>query len=110
MEELGLHKISVLRVWYAIAYTERDQRDSAKTAFNPWFTKWYATSIEHSALDFDSAPGFTFPCQLLDHAPDFARVTKWVAYNHIGHVKERPPKGFRGQPGLQLPPGQFVGK
>jgi hypothetical protein len=110
MEALGLYKISVLGVWYAIAYTERDQRDSAKTALKPWFVKWYATSIEHSALDLDFARGLAFPCQLLDHAPGFARITKWLAYNHIGHVKEIPPKSFRGQPGLHLPPGQFLGK
>jgi len=110
MEELGLYKISVLGVWYAIAYCERDQHGSASTTLKHWFAKWYATSIEKVELNIDSARGLAFPCQLFDHALAFARVTKWLAYNHVGHVKERPPKGFRGQRGLHLPPGEFVGE
>jgi hypothetical protein len=109
MEELGLHKISVLGVWYAIAYSERDQYGSAKDKLEPWFTKWYATSMERVELSIGSARGLAFPCQLFDHAPAFARVTKWLAYNHVGHVKERPPKGFKGPRCLHLPPGEFVG-
>jgi hypothetical protein len=92
MEELGLYKISFFGVWYAIAYNERDQYGSAK-----------------DKLNIDSVRGFAFPCQLFDHAPAFARVTKWLAYNHIGDVKERPPKGFKGPRGLRFPPGEFIG-
>jgi hypothetical protein len=110
MDELGLYKISVLGVQYAIAYLERDQYGSAGDTLKTWFQKWYAVSIEGVELNIDSARGLAMPCQLFDHAAAFARVTKWLAYNHIGHVKERPPKGFKGNRGLHLPPGQFVGK
>jgi hypothetical protein len=109
-DDLGLYNITVLGVWYAITYTERDQSGSAKSMLQQWFGKWYATSMEDIELNIDSARGLAFPCQLLDHALGFARVTKWLAYNHIGAVKERPPKGFRSSSGLHLPPGEFVGK
>jgi hypothetical protein len=110
MEELGLYKVSVLGVWYAIAYWERDHQGSAKEALKEWFGKWYETSMAGTELDFDSARGLAMPTQLFDHAIAFARITKWLAYNHIGHVKERPPKGFVGSKGLHLPPGEFVGE
>jgi hypothetical protein len=110
MEELGLYKISVLGIWYAIAYSERDEYGSAAKTLKPWFAKWYATSIERVDLTIDSARGLALPCQLFNHAAAFARVTKWLTYNHVGHVKERPPKGFKGSKGLYIPPGEFVGK
>jgi hypothetical protein len=48
MEELGLYNISVLGVWYGIAYTERDQSGSAKSTLQQWFAKWYATLASSS--------------------------------------------------------------
>ena len=110
MEELGLYKISVLGVWYAIAYTERDRFGSAKESLKAWFAKWYAAIMEGVDLDIDSARALAMPAQLFDHASAFARITKWLAYNHIGAVKECPPKGFMGAKNLHLPPGEFVGK
>jgi hypothetical protein len=109
MEELGLYSISVLGVWFAISYTERDKAESAKTILKDWFTKWYATSMEGVELTINSARSLAFPCQLFDHAPAFARVTRWLAYNHIGAVKVFPPQGFKRQPGVSLPIGDFVG-
>jgi hypothetical protein len=94
MEQLELYNISVLGVWYAMAYKECDERGSAKETLKAWFTKCYATSMAGVDLDIDSVRGLTMPTQIFDHAVAFARVTKWLAYNHIGHVKERPPKGF----------------
>jgi hypothetical protein len=110
MEELGLYKVPVLGVWYAIAYSERDQQGTAAKTLKSWFTKWYATNMEGIELTVDSARGLALPCQLFNHAAAFARVTKWLAYNHVGHVKERPPKGFKGSKSLHLPPGEFVGE
>jgi hypothetical protein len=109
MEELGLYSISVLGIWYAIAYTERDQTGSAKSSLKSWFARWYATSMHGFELRIDTARGLALPCQLLDHAVGFARVTKWLAYNHIGAVKERPLNGFKGHRGLSLPRAEFVG-
>jgi hypothetical protein len=109
MNELGLYSISVLSVWYAIAYAERDRTGSAKSTLQSWFENWYATSVEGVELNIDNARGLAFPCQLLDHAVGFARVTKWLAYSHIGAVKERLPKGFRGHRHLHIHPGEFVG-
>lgn len=110
MEELGLYNISVLGVWYAIAYTERDRMGSAKGSLKSWFEKWYEISQEGVELNIDSARGLAMPCQLFDHAPAFAHVTKWLSYNHIGAVKERPPRGFKGNKNLHLPPSDFIGK
>ena len=59
-------------------------------------------------LNINSARGLAMPTQIFDHAVAFAHVTKWLAYNHISHVKERPPKGFWGNRSLHLPPGGFV--
>ncbi|KAF2845779.1 hypothetical protein T440DRAFT_543464 [Plenodomus tracheiphilus IPT5] len=109
MAELGLHEISVLGVWYAIAYQERDQRDSAKEKLKSWFEQWFAASVTTVELNIDTARALALPCQLFDHAVGFAHVTKWLAYNHIGHVKEFPPKGFKGSKGLNISPGEFVG-
>ena len=109
LQELGLYDISILGLWYAIAYLERDHAGSAKSTLKTWFEKWYATTMEHVELDIVSARSLALPCQIFDHAEGFARVTKWLAYNHIGHVKERPLKGFTGSRGLHLPPGEFLG-
>jgi hypothetical protein len=67
MEELGLFKISVLGVWYAMAYKERDERGSAEE-LKVWFTKWYATSMVDVELDMDSARGLAMPTQVFYHA------------------------------------------
>jgi hypothetical protein len=109
MEELGLYTISILGVWFAIAYTERSQHESAKDTLKTWFTKWYATSMEGTDLDISSARGLAFPCQLFHHVAAYARVTKWLAYNHVGAVKDVPPYGFKRQPGVHLQIGDFVG-
>lgn len=108
MDQLGLYSISVLGVWFALAYVERELQGSAKDALKSWFERWYTTSMKKTELDVVSARGLALPCQLFDHAVGFARVTKWLAYNHIGHVKEIPPKGFKGRD-LHLPPSEFVG-
>lgn len=110
MVELALYNISLLGVWYAVAYLERDQAGSAASTLQSWFAKWYATNMERVALTIDSARGLVFLCQLFNHAPGFTRVTKWLAYNHIGNFKDRAPKGFNGFHGLNLPPAKFVGK
>jgi hypothetical protein len=109
MEELGLYTISILGVWFAIAYTERSQHESAKDTLKTWFTKWYATSMEGTDLDISSARGLAFPCQLFHHVAAYARVTKWLAYNHVGAVKDVPPYGFKRQPGVHLQIGDFFG-
>lgn len=109
MEDLGLYSISILGLWHAIAYMELNQANTAKSALKPWFEKWYAASMERVELNVDSARGLAFPTQLFDHALGFASVTKWLAYNHVGHVNERPPKGFHGHRDLHLSPGDFVG-
>lgn len=86
MDELGLYRVSVLGVWYAIAYSERDNIGSARDILKAWFTRWYETCMQSTELDINSARSLAFPCQLFDHAVAFARVTKWLTYNHIGHV------------------------
>jgi hypothetical protein len=109
MQELGLYTISILSVWCAIAYTERSQPESAKSKLKDWFFEWYAINMEGIDLDISSARGLAFPCQLFHHVAAYARVTKWLAYNHVGAVKDIPPRGFKRQPGVHLQIGDFVG-
>lgn len=76
MEELGLYKISVLAVWYAIAYLERDQCGSAGATLKTWYHKWYAVSIEGVELNIDSARGLAMPCQLsITQLPSLASLS-----------------------------------
>lgn len=110
MQQLGLYGVSILGVWYAIAYLERDRTGSAKAILGKWFAKWYATCVTSTELSFDLARALAFPCQFFDHAAGFANVTKWLACNNVGHIKERSPTGFRGSRGFHLAPNDFVSR
>jgi hypothetical protein len=47
---------------------------------------------------------------MFNHAIGYARVTKYLAYEHVGHVKERPLKGFKGPKHLHINERMFIGK
>ena len=108
MAGLGLHEISITGIWEAILSWMYKEKQADLKALKPWFEKWYDTTgvCPH---DIDSARLLALPCQLFDHAEGYARVTKFLAYNSIGHVKERQPKGFRAK-SLHLAPAEFVGE
>lgn len=110
MGELGLWHISLLGVWYAIALWELHQGGKVKESLGTWFTNWYETSMAGADMAIQIARALAFPCYLFDHAVGYARVTKYLAYEHIGHVKERPPRGFNGGKHLHIGERQFVGE
>jgi hypothetical protein len=108
MAELGLYEISITGIWEAILSWTYKEKKADLTEFKPWFDKWYDT-IGVRALDIDSARLLALPCQLFDHAEGYARVTKFLAYNSMGHVKERQQKDFKAK-SLHIAPAEFVGK
>lgn len=108
MKEIGLHEISVTGICHAIRLWKWHEPGQPLDVLQPWFNKVYETTINGATLDIDSARLLALPCQLFDHAVGFARVTKFLAYNHIGHIKERQPKGFKAK-FLHLAPADFVG-
>jgi hypothetical protein len=110
MQELGLWDISLLGVWYAIYYWDLHQDKEIKEHLREWFDNWYDTSMAGVDMSIYIARALAYPCYLFDHAVGYAKVTKYLAYNHIGHVKERPPKGFRGSRHLHIGEREFVGK
>ncbi|KAH7094428.1 hypothetical protein FB567DRAFT_3267 [Paraphoma chrysanthemicola] len=109
MQELGLWEISLLGVWYAIYYWELHQDKQVKENLKEWFDNWYDTSMAGIIMSIYVARALAYPCYLFNHATGYARVTKYLAYNHVGHVKERPPKGFKGPKHLHIGEREFVG-
>ncbi|KAJ4299134.1 hypothetical protein N0V90_004378 [Kalmusia sp. IMI 367209] len=45
---------------------------------------------------------------MFDYAEGFAAVTKWLAYNGVGHITEKRPRGFKWKH-MHLCPPDFVG-
>ncbi|KAH3993315.1 hypothetical protein HBI81_125190 [Parastagonospora nodorum] len=109
MKELGLWEISLLGVWYAILYWDSHQDKKARENLGEWFDNWYRTSMSNVQLTIPIARALVYPYYLFDNAKGYAQVTKYLAYNHVGHVKERPPKGFKGGKHLHVGERQFVG-
>jgi hypothetical protein len=59
-------------------------------------------------LTIPTAQALAYPCYTFDHVIGYARLTKYLAYEHIGHVKERPPKGFKGPKHLHINEREFL--
>ncbi|KAL8940125.1 MAG: hypothetical protein Q9216_002979 [Gyalolechia sp. 2 TL-2023] len=56
------------------------------TAFNPWFANWYAQQpVPPKPAEL------LFPAWRFDHARAFAKCTRDLAYDHIGHIMEKNP-------------------
>lgn len=108
MTELGLDKVSVTAVWEAIQmWVHFEKRDNIND-LQAWFNKLYDTAFSITDLDVHTAGLLAFPCQVFDHAVGFARVTKYLAYNHQGAIKERRPKGIKFKI-RHLTPNEFIG-
>lgn len=110
LEELGLFKVSLVGVWHAISLWDTHQEGKIKETLGPWFNKWYEKNMAKIDLTVPTARALAYPCYIFDHAVGYARVTKYLAYEHVGHVKERPPKGFKGPKHLHINERMFVGK
>ncbi|KAI4629172.1 uncharacterized protein J4E87_003433 [Alternaria ethzedia] len=111
LEELGLFKgkVSLVGVWHAISLWDTRQEGNIKETLGPWFNKWYEKNMAKVDLTVPTARALAYPCYIFDHAVGYARVTKYLAYEHVGHVKERPPKGFKGPKHLHINERMFVG-
>ncbi|KAF2127412.1 hypothetical protein P153DRAFT_345064 [Dothidotthia symphoricarpi CBS 119687] len=109
MKELGLWQISLLGVWHAISSWDLHQDPKVKENLGAWFNNWYESNMAGVDLTIPTARALAYPCYIFDHAVGYARVTKYLAYNHIGHVKERPPKGFKGGRHHHIGERQFLG-
>ncbi|KAH7084780.1 hypothetical protein BKA63DRAFT_559463 [Paraphoma chrysanthemicola] len=96
-------------VWLAHLQGLTQQRMQVKENLKEWFDNWHDTSMAGITMSIYVARALAYPCYLFNHAAGYARVTKYLAYNHIGHVKERPPKGFKGPKHLHIGEREFVG-
>jgi hypothetical protein len=109
MAELGLHKISVTGIWHVLRMWNYQENAYDMKALQSWFNMWYAASLPPAEkLDMDTARNLALPCQIFDHAVGFARVTKYLAFNNVGHFRDRQPKGIKVKLG-HLAPYDFVG-
>jgi hypothetical protein len=110
MDELGLFDVSLVEVWHAISAWDFHMDGKIKENLRPWFNDWYERNMSKVELTVPTAQALAYPCYVFDHAIGYARATKYLAYEHIGHVKERPPKGFKGPKHLHINEREFVGK
>ncbi|CAA9964096.1 hypothetical protein PTMSG1_07455 [Pyrenophora teres f. maculata] len=109
LRELGLFEISLIGVWHAISLWSTRQDNMVKENLGDWFNIWYDTNMAKAELTIPIAQALAYPCYIFDHAVGYARVTKYLAYEHVGHIKERPPKGFMGPKQLHINEKMFVG-
>jgi len=110
LRDLGLFEISLIGVWHAISLWSTHQDDKVKESLGDWFNTWYDTSMAKAGLTVPIAQALAYPCYMFDHAVGYARVTKYLAYENIGHIKERPPKGFKSSKQLRINEKMFTGE
>jgi hypothetical protein len=110
MEELGLFDVSLVGLWHAISLWDTHQDGGTKGILGAWFNKWYERNMAKVNLTVPIAQGLAYPCYIFDHAVGYVRITKYLAYEHFGHVKERPPKGFKGSKHLHINERMFLGR
>lgn len=96
----------ITRIWHMINAADKYLFDTSILC--GFFDLWYAKNINLSTLQDDMARQVALPCYMFDHAVGFAEVTKWLAYNHKGHITEQRPNGFKWTH-VRLAPPEFVG-
>lgn len=102
--------ISIETIWHVIHAADKYLFDKQLGwAGQNFFYDWYTEHVEKAKLDNDFASQLAFPCHFFDHAEGFAKVTKWLAYRHPGHITEKKPISFKWKH-LHLCPPDFVGK
>lgn len=110
LDELRLFDVSLLGVWEVIALWDSHHDGDIKEHLGDWFNKWYERNMVKANLTVPIAQALAYPCYMFNYAIGYARVTKYLAYEHVGHVKERPPKGFKGPKHLHIDERVFIGK
>ncbi|PSN72284.1 hypothetical protein BS50DRAFT_248186 [Corynespora cassiicola Philippines] len=116
-EDLGffaheaVYSTSIEGIWEIIAIAD-------KYLLNPsllgsFFKLWFRENANLHSMGVGAARQLArqlaLPCYFFDFAEGFAYVTKFSAYNHIGHIMESRPQGFKWQH-QDLEPPNFVGE
>jgi hypothetical protein len=110
MDDLGLFDITLIGVWHAISLWNFHMDGKIKEVMGPWFNDWYERKVVKAELTIPIAQALAYPCYVFDHAIGYARITKYLTYEHVGHIKERPPKGFKGPKHLHINEREFISK
>lgn len=94
------------RMWHIINAADKYLLDAS--ILRGFFDLWYKKNVHISFVEDDLARQVALPCYMFDHAEGFAEVTKWLAYNHSGHITEKRPDGFKWNH-VRLAPPEFAG-
>ncbi|KAF2280106.1 uncharacterized protein EI97DRAFT_368680 [Westerdykella ornata] len=111
-----LGAIDITTIWHVInagdKYLFSDDEELADPA-REFFKLWYAQNVDLDSFTPDLATTtfarqLALPCHFFDHPEAFAAITKWLAYNCVGHIQESVPVKFKFVH-LHLCPPDFVG-
>ena len=83
----GTLDVPLSTMWHLVK--EGDKYDLDNGLLKPWFMEW--VSKYTCRFSFEMCPMLLYPCWIFDHAKEFARVTKALAYQTTGHVNEGNP-------------------
>ncbi|RMZ66069.1 MFS transporter [Pyrenophora seminiperda CCB06] len=108
LRDLGLFEISLIGVWHAMSLWSTHQDDKIEDNLQDWFNIWYDTSMTKADLTIPIAQWLAYPCYTFNHAAGYARVTKYLVYENIGHIKQRQPNDFKGSKQHHIKEREFV--
>ncbi|GME45801.1 hypothetical protein GTA08_BOTSDO04619 [Neofusicoccum parvum] len=86
-------------IWSIVAAGKKYGLKSAE--LKTWFADWYTKSEKGKVWKVQDFQELLYPCFEFDHAPGFARASRYLAYNKHGHIMEKNPTKHRD---LHLPP------
>jgi hypothetical protein len=85
---------SISNIWNVLVLAQKYDFDGHHPELGKWFFAWYEENIAaHNGIEESTCQELLYPCYHFDHAPGFAAITKHLAYNSVGHIEERRPKG-----------------
>jgi len=86
----SMYTIPIKEVYNAVQFSFKCQLKTEM--LGPWFAKfWSQLYQKKSAFDLHIYKQLLFPCQIFDHIHGFAAVSKFLAYNDVGHTEEHNP-------------------
>lgn len=87
-------RATISNIWNVLVLAQKYDFDSHHPELTKWFFAWYEENIAaHDSIEEQTCQELLYPCYHFDHAPGFAAITKHLAYNSVGHIEERRPKG-----------------
>jgi hypothetical protein len=85
---------SISTVWNLIVVAQKYDFDAHCPELRDWFSAWYKENFaKHGSLSNPTCQELLYPCYYFDHAPGFAAITKYLAYNMSIHIQEEMPEG-----------------